>query len=133
MSPGTGFVVFLAVTLALLGCVVHTGMNAQRRRHVPLVVLAVASLATTIRYAEMLGPLYDLEGAGLITPVHLTFAYVTSAAYLLPLVTGPLAIKRPELIPWHRRVAWVVVALTVLTAATGSCMLLVAERLPDPS
>ncbi len=130
MSPGVGFVLFLAVTLAFLGGVVATGWAAHRRAHVPLVACAVVSLGVTIWFAEQLGERYDLEAAGWITPLHLTLAKLTTVLYLAPLVLGPLVIKDPTWLPWHRRAAYLVLALTVLTAATGTWMILASERLP---
>lgn len=128
MSPGTGFVVFLAATLALLGCVVATGLRAQRRRHIALVVLAVAALGLTIRYAVLLGKLFDLPAAGMITPIHLSLAKVTSACYLLPVATGIRTIFDARAKRWHRRAAFLVLGMTVATAITGTLMLWLAPR-----
>ena len=122
-----GFVGFFALTLVLLVAVVATGLLAQRRRHVPLVVLAAVSLGVTIYYAEQLGELYDLEAAGVITPIHLFIAKVATAAYLLPLISGPMTIKDPTRLPLHRMAAFLVVVLTVLAACTGLTMVLLAE------
>lgn len=129
MSPGVGFVVFLVVTLTLLGFVVRTGRAAQRRRHLPLVVLTVIALGTTIYYAEALGDEYDLEAAGWLFPFHLAVAKIAVLLYLLPVVTGIATIRNAR---WRRRhglVAWTVLAFTVLTAVTGTAMLLAAEPL----
>ena len=130
MSPGFGFLLFLAITLAFLGYAVATGYAAQRSRHIPAVLCAVVSLGITIYFAEQLGRLYDLEAAGWIYPVHLFFAKTTTALYLVPLVLGPCVIKRPELLPWHRLAAYLVLGMTVATAVTGTWMILVSERLP---
>ncbi len=129
MSVYTGFVLFLFVTLALLGGVVSTGLAAKRRMHIPLVVCAVASLGVTIYFAEKLGEVYDLESAGWITPVHLTIAKITTLAYLLPIATGIATLRRPGARPLHRRVAFLVLGLTVLAAVTGTWMLLASDRL----
>lgn len=126
----TGFLVFLALTLALLGVVVVTGLKARRRVHLPAVALAVASLGVTIYYAERLGDGYDLEAAGWIYPVHLTIAKITTAAYLLPVITGIGTLRRPTRRPLHRKVAFLVLGLTVLTAVTGTAMVYLAEPLP---
>ena len=77
MSPTLGFILFLAVTLALLGGVVVTGLQARRATHVKFVIAAVASLGVTIYFAERLGELYDLASAGRITPIHLFLAKTT--------------------------------------------------------
>jgi len=129
LSPTVGFVVFLALTLAGLGGAVATGLRARRRLHIPCVVFALACLAATIHYAKALGHHYDLKSAGLITPIHLTLAKVTTALYLLPIATGIATILRPARRRWHRRVAFLVLAMTVVTAVTGTAMLLLAKPL----
>lgn len=129
MSPATGFVVFLVVTVLLLAGVTATGLLARRRAHLTLVACAVTSLGVTIYFAERLGTLYDLEAAGWITPFHLTLAKVTTVAYLLPIVTGLRLLKDPTRRPLHRRVAFLVLGLTLLTAGTGTWMILAAEPL----
>lgn len=129
MSPTVGFVVFLALTLAGLGCAVATGLRARRRLHIPCVAASLACLAATIYYAKELGRHFDLEAAGPITPIHLTLAKVTTALYLLPIATGIATIFRPATRPWHRRVAFLVLAMTVLTAITGTAMILMAKPL----
>ena len=128
MSPGPGFVVFLAATLALLGCVVLTGFRAQRKRHIALVVLAVAALGVTIRYAVLLGHQFDLPRAGRITPIHLALAKATTACYLLPVATGIRTIFVPAAKRWHKRAAFLVLGMTVATAITGTLMLWLAPR-----
>lgn len=128
----TGFLVFLAVTLALLGVVVVTGFQAKRRLHLPAVALAVASLGVTIYYAEQLGRSYDLEAAGAIYPIHLTIAKIATVSYLLPIITGIRTLKNPSRKRTHRMVAFLVLGLTVLTACTGTAMVLMAEPLPTP-
>jgi hypothetical protein len=128
MSPGVGFVVFLAATLALLGLVVATGQRALRKRHIALVVLSVAALGVTIRYAVLVGKLFDLPAAGVITPIHLTVAKVTTACYLLPVVTGIRTIFVPATRRLHKKAAFLVLGMTVLTAVTGTLMLWLAPR-----
>jgi len=130
MTATQGFLVFLAITLALLGGVVHTGFRAQRRKHLPLVAGAVVALGVTIYYAERLGELYDLEAAGMIYPIHLFLAKSTTLSYLLPLIFGPLTIRDRKWLKVHRRIAFLVLFLTVVTAATGTVMVFMAERLP---
>lgn len=128
-NPTLGFVLFLALTLALLGGVVVTGLRARRRVHLVLVASAVVSLGVTIFYAERLGELYDLEAAGAITPIHLAIAKVTTLAYLAPIATGIATIRNPAWRDWHRRAAYTVLALTVLTAVTGTWMVLASPAL----
>src|SRR6187397_1938678 len=129
MSPTFGFVVFLALTLALLGLAVATGLRALRRRHISCVVAAILSLAVTIYFAEKLGRHYDLGAAGANTPIHLALAKVTTACYLLPIASGITTIYRPAARRWHRRLAFLVLGMTVLTACTGTAMLLLATPL----
>ena len=129
MSPTVGFVVFLALTLAGLGCAVATGLRAQRRRHIPCVGASLVFLAATIYYAKALGHHFDLRSAGVITPIHLALAKVTTAFYLLPIATGIATILNPARRRWHRRVAFLVLAMTVATAITGTAMLLLAKPL----
>jgi hypothetical protein len=129
MTSEIGFVAALAVTLALLAVVVTTGLRARRALHLVSVGLTLVALATTIFFAERMGDHYDLAAAGAITPVHLTIAKVTTVAYLAPLLTGLLTIRDPRWRPRHRVSAFVVLGLTVVTAATGTWMLLAAERL----
>ncbi|MFN0006690.1 MAG: hypothetical protein ACKVXR_02190 [Planctomycetota bacterium] len=126
MSSTVGFLVFLALTLAGLGCTVATGLRARRRWHITFVAASLACLATTIYFAKELGNQFDLESAGVITPIHLTMAKVTTALYLLPIATGITTIFRPAVRRWHRRVAFLVLAMTVLTAITGTTMILMA-------
>lgn len=128
ISATAGFVVFLATTLALLVLVVLTGLAAKRRWHIPLVVASVGALAMTIHYALLLGKLYDLPAAGWITPVHLAIARVATACYLLPVVTGIRTIFVPSTRRLHRKVAFLVLAMTLLTAITGTAMICLAPR-----
>ena len=129
MSAGAVFASFLALTLVLLGLVVATGLRARRRWHISFVALAVASLCATIACARRLGDHYDLASAGAITPIHLTLAKIATAAYLLPIATGLRTIFRPGTRPLHRRLAFFVLGLTVLTAMTGTWMILASERI----
>jgi hypothetical protein len=129
LSPSAGFTVFLAVTLAFLGLTAATGLRAQRRRHIPLAVASIVSLGVTIWFAKALGKQYDLAAAGAITPIHLTLAKVATAMYLLPIGSGVCTIFFPRARRWHRRFAFLVLALTVLTAITGTLMLALAPRI----
>ena len=130
MSAERGFIAFLVLTLVLLAAVVKTGLAARRKVHIPCVALTLAALGTTIYFAEKMGAHYDLRSAGLITPVHLTIAKLTTLAYLAPLATGLLTLRNAAWRPRHRVCAFAVLAMTVLTAITGTWMVLAAERLP---
>jgi len=132
VTPERGFVLFLCVTLLLLGAVVATGLAARRRVHLVCVAAAVCALGTTIYFAEQMGEHYDLAAAGLITPVHLAIAKGTTLAYLLPVVTGILTIRDARWRRRHRVCAFLVLALTVATAITGTWMVLASPRLPAP-
>jgi hypothetical protein len=129
MSDAQAFLAGLGVTVAFLVGVIVSGLREARRAHIPLVFLFLGALAATIYYAERMGRALDLEAAGWITPVHLALAKSTTVLYLLPLVTGfaALASERAKLV--HKRVAWLLVALTLLTVATGAWMALRAPRL----
>ena len=129
LEPTLGFLVFLVITLAFLGGVVFTGFKARRPIHLTLVVCAVASLGITIYYAERLGTLYDLESSGWIYPVHLAIAKTTTASYLLPVISGILTLRNPIRKTLHRRIAYFVLTMTVLTAATGTWMVLASNPL----
>jgi hypothetical protein len=129
VTPQVGFPTFLVVTVLLLAAVVMTGLKARVRPHLVLVALALASLGTAIWYAEQLGDYYDLEAAGLITPVHLTLAKTTTVGYVLPLVTGILTLRNRRWRKRHLFCAVLILTLTLLTAVTGSWMVLVAPLL----
>ena len=129
MTPTLGFPLFLGITLLLLGCTVVTGLRAKRKRHLCFVVLSVTSLGVTIYFAEKLGELYDLESAGRITPVHLFIAKVATLAYLLPIFTGIRLWFGHGSRRVHFWIAIAVLLLTVVTAITGTWMVLASDRL----
>jgi hypothetical protein len=129
MRAEGGFVLFLVLTVALLGAVVWSGLRARRRLHLACVALTLAALATTIVFAERMGAHYDLASAGAITSVHLALAKLTTLAYLAPLATGVLTLRNSRWRRSHRIAAFCVLGLTVATAVTGTWMILAAERL----
>ena len=128
MSPVAGFVLSFALTLALLGLVVATGLRARRRLHIAAVALSLAALGVTIRCALGLGELYDLPAAGVITPIHLALAKATTACYLLPIATGIRTIFVPSTRRLHRKLAFLVLGMTALSAVTGTVMMILAPR-----
>lgn len=130
MSHPVGFVVFLVLTLACLAGAVSSGLRAMRRVHLSCVAGALGCLGMTIYHALGVGKLYDLESAGWITPVHMWMAKVATASYLLPAASGLRTIFHPPARRLHRKIAFGVLTLTVLTALTGTWMLLAAQRLP---
>lgn len=89
-------------------------------------------LALSIYYALELGHLYDTQAAGLITPIHHTMARVTTASYLLPIATGLRTIFVPSTRKLHRKVAFLVLSMTVLTAITGTIMLCLSPPITNP-
>ncbi len=128
MSQTIGFFLFLALTLAFLAGAVSSGLRAKRRVHLLCVAGAVACLAVSINRALAVGELYDLDAAGWITPVHLWMAKVATASYVLPVVSGVRTIYHPPTRKLHRKIAFLVLSLTVLTTITGTWMLLAATR-----
>ena len=123
------FLVTLSLTGILLFAVVITGQRAQRKLHIPLVALTLASLTVTIVFAKKLGELYDIHSAGWITPLHLGIAKATAVAFLLPLITGIGTLRKPTWRPWHRRMAFLVIGLTLASIGTGAWMILVSPAL----
>ncbi len=126
MSVLQAFTLYFALTVLALGGAVATGYQARRRWHIACVASAFVLLGVTIYYALALGELYDLESAGVITPIHLTLAKVTTAAYLLPVAAGLRTVYKPAARSLHRRLAFVALVLTVITAITGTIMILLA-------
>ncbi len=125
--PALVFVASLLLTLALLGLVVLTGLRARRRLHIPLVILALLALGGTVWCAERLGEHYDLESAGHIKDVHLLLAKVSVCAYLLPVASGLISLRRRGMVSWHGRLAFLALGLTVASAVTGTAMLLMSD------
>ena len=129
MSSGTGFLLFLCVTLAGLAGAVVTGRAARRKAHFCCVTTAIVSLGVAIYYAEQLGKLYDLEAAGWIYPFHLLLAKVTTASYLVVIVSGLATLRSSSRRKTHGRITYSVLVLTVMTAITGIWMILAASPL----
>jgi drug/metabolite transporter (DMT)-like permease len=129
MTPIVGFFVFLLLTVAALGVVVATGLRRRRRLHVTFVIVALGLLGGAIVYALRVGEIYDLEAAGAITPIHLNLARITTVCYLLPAITGVLTWRDARWRKLHGRLAWTIVALTIVTTITGAMMLMGAERI----
>lgn len=129
MTATLGFTASLISTVLVLLLVVLTGRASKRRQHLTLVAVAVVLLGITIYYAEKLGEEYDLESAGVITPIHLTMAKLTVFAYLAPVVTGIMTLRNIRMRKIHGRIAYVILALTGATFATGLAMILAAEPL----
>ena len=130
MPPTIGFPVFLVLTLLVLGAVVWTGLRRRLRAHLLLVASAVTCLGLTIFYAEKLGDLYDLRSAGRITPIHLFLAKVATLAYLLPIGTGIATLRDRRHRHLHFKSAMAVLALTLITAVTGTAMIWMSTPIP---
>lgn len=131
MNPEIGFIGLLGFTVACLACAAWTGRRRRIRPHLIAVLGAVLGLVGAIAFALRVGERYDLATAGVITPVHLTLARIATAAYLGPLITGPLVLAGRLRGRWHHRLAWTAIVLTVAATVTGAWMLLAAERLPQ--
>ncbi len=129
MTPEAGFLTALLVTVGFLVGAAITGRKRIIHHHVKFVAGAVVSLGVAIFFALKVGERYDLEAAGWITPFHKTLAKITTAMYLWPLITGPMARKgkiRPSV---HRTGAWLALGLTVAATVTGVIMLMRATPL----
>lgn len=124
MTPTIGFLAFLGITVFFLVLTVITGLSAMRKWHLTCVACSVLGLAMAVRYAYDLGSIYDLEAAGWITPFHLWLAKITTLLYLLPVISGVRTIFVPSTRRLHRSVAYLVLALTALSAITGAWMLM---------
>jgi hypothetical protein len=124
LSPTQGFVAFFLSTLVSLALAVAAARAHKRRVHVAFVGCALAALGLTIVYALEMGKVYDLSTAGIITPIHLTLAKITAGAYLLPIVYGWRTWRNAAMRPLHKKLAYVVLAMTVLCAITGTIMIL---------
>jgi hypothetical protein len=122
------FLCFLVLTLACLAGAVSTGLRAAAPA--PAVSRARSPAALSINRALALGTHYDIDAAGWITPVHKWMAKTATASYLLPVVSGVRTIFHPPTRRLHRKIAFLVLSLTVLTAITGTWMLLRAELRP---
>ncbi len=129
MGTEAGFLTALLATVVFLGLAAVKGHQRQIRTHIALVGCALASLVVTIVFALRVGELYDLEAAGVITPIHLMIARVTTVVFLWPLITGPLLLRgwiKPRL---HRIGAYLALGMTIAATVTGVMMLMGAERL----
>lgn len=124
-----GFMAALLQTVLLLIAAAIAGRKRKIRGHVVLVACAVASLGVAIYFALQTGKLYDLEAAGAITPIHLGLARITTAFYLAPLITGPLAYRGKIDRRIHRALAWTAIVLTLAATGTGIAMIAGATRL----
>ena len=130
MGAEAGFLTALLTTVAFLAAAAVMGRKRRSRAHVAMVACAVTSLAVTIVFALRVGELYDLEAAGVITPIHLNLARVTTLVYLCPLATGPLAARGKVSPRVHHVGAYLALGMTLAATVTGVLMLLGAERLP---
>jgi hypothetical protein len=129
MDPVSAFLTALVTTVVFLASAAVMGRRRRIKPHVLLVGCAVLSLGVAIVFALRVGELYDLEAAGAITPIHLNLARITTATYLWPLATGPLAAKGKVSPRVHRTGAYVAITLTLAATVTGALMLMGAEPL----
>jgi hypothetical protein len=126
-----GFCTAVGLTVLLLVAVVVTGVRGRITVHLPCVAATLASLATAIWFAKQLGTQFDLASAGVVTPIHMTFAYVATAAYVLPIVTGIRTLRSRKHRRLHFLAAMLVLALTAAATVTGALMLWWADALPQ--
>lgn len=122
------FACLLSTVGALVGAVI-TGFAARRKQHFCFVGTAVLFLVLSIWAALRLGEYYDLESGGTITRVHLAISRYATGAYLLPVLTGIATLRNPARRKLHRVAAFVAIAITLVTAVTGTWMLIASERL----
>jgi hypothetical protein len=130
MDATVGFIAFFALTLAGLAATVATGFKARVRVHIACVVATLTLLGITIYFAEQLGERYDLQSAGLITPVHLALAKIATASYVLPIASGVATLRNRRWRRVHLTLAVITLILTVAAAGTGTAMLFLSNPLP---
>lgn len=129
LTPGVGFALFLVLTVIALVAVVVTGLRARVKVHIGCVAVTIVLLAIAIYFAEQLGELYDLRAAGVITPIHLTLAKITTVAFLLPIASGVMTLRDRRRKALHFKLAMLVLALTLATTVTGATMLWMSPKL----
>ena len=127
MTASVGFTSFLILTSFCIALVVLTGVRGRRKSHFSLVACLLVLLGMTVFYAEKLGEEYNLETAGMITPIHLTLAKATVLSYLLPLISGFMTLRDIRKKALHFKLAMFVIAMTTVTFVTGLMMILSAE------
>ena len=125
-----GFVTAVSVTVLFLIAVVVTGLRGRITIHIPCVLGAFISLGIAIVFALQLGKHYDLEQAGMITPIHLTLAKIATAAYVLPVITGIRTLKSRVHRRAHFWAAMLALTLTATALVTGTLMLMWAPLIP---
>ncbi|MBK7974612.1 MAG: hypothetical protein IPK07_15470 [Deltaproteobacteria bacterium] len=122
MSLFVTFWVALGATVALLGVDLYTGLTGKRAAHVASVLLTVVGLVTAIVLAVKLGS--DVTFHPGIQLVHRTLAR-SVVVLLLPIAaSGGLILLRDSARarPFHRRAAFVLVAVAVAALITGVWM-----------
>lgn len=125
---GLVFAISLIVTVVLLGCTIWTGLQGRRRAHIPLALSTVAALAFAIVQARLYGEGFEIPALRL--RIHLSLAF--TALGLLPCAafSGVLLIRNEAVRPWHRRLTWSFVVVTVTAMAAALWMLAGAEPKP---
>lgn len=125
--PWTSFLVLLGVTVVFLGLDIVTGRTGRRRAHVVCVGLTVPLLATSIYFAERVGSYWSFPRTSL--GVHLTFAYLATAALVVAATSGVLHITGKIARRRHAALAWVFLILAACAVGTGTWIFLVGEPL----
>jgi hypothetical protein len=123
-----GLFASLAVTVVALVATLWTAHKHLVAAHIKAVIAFVVLLLVTLFFAESLGQRFDFEP----TPmrIHLTLAYLTTAALLGPLVTGVQHWRGKLRRATHVWVVRAFLAILVPTLATGFWMF--TERRPKP-
>ena len=112
-----------ALTLVLVAIAAILGRLARRRPHVATATVAGVSLCYTIYLAEKLGGVVTIPRRLLV--IHLVFANLAALAFIVVVVSGVRLFRSEEARRrrWHRAAVIAFIALTVLSAGTGTHML----------
>ena len=124
----TSMVVWLVATVIALAAVVWSGAARRRALHYKLIVTMVACLCLAVWRAEAYGATLVFEGlAGTLHTVHMVSVSLTFLCIPFLVVTG-LRLARsgadgaPSTRAPHKKLAYLFVALVVVTAALGTAM-----------
>ncbi len=134
MTPPTALILLaflLALTVGALAAAVVAGLRRKRRLHIALVVIAVCGLVITIAQAYSVGSLYDLEATGATHRIHRFFARLSTLFLVAPAALGVATLRNPSVRPWHRRLAFVSLALLGAATVSGVTMMVLASPLPS--
>lgn len=118
------FYLSFALTLGVVAVAAVLGRLARRRPHVATATVAGVLLAYTVYLAEMLGTVVIIPRRLLV--VHLVFANLAALAFIVVVVSGVRLFRSDQSARrrWHRGAVIAFIALTVLSAGTGTHMLM---------